>query len=98
MKINLRYISGISVDYIKVTSNDSSHPIDETYTFGYDCSYNRRNAETDKPYIGDILADLVETNHIQEEDIEYSCYYVFPQKELSVPEAIQKFNELFSEI
>ena len=98
MKINLRYISEISADYIEVTSDDPSHSINETYAFGYNCSYNRRNAEADKPYIGDILADLIETNHIQDEDIEYSCHYIFSQKELSAPEAIQKFNELFSEI
>ena len=51
-----------------------------------------------KPYIGDILKDLVETNGINNEDIVYSGYNVFAQKELEELEVNKIFKNLFEEI
>lgn len=51
-----------------------------------------------KPYIGDILYDLVETNYINNEDINYSGYNVFAQKELEKLEVDKIFKNLFKEI
>ena len=51
-----------------------------------------------KPYIGDVLMDLVETNYINNEDIAYSGYNVFARKELEKLEVDKIFKNLFKEI
>lgn len=42
-----------------------------------------------KPFIGDILKDLIETHYISNDDIEYSGYYVLAGRE-ATPEEVQK--------
>ena len=51
-----------------------------------------------KPYIGDILKDLVETNYINNGDIIYSGYNVFARKELKKLEVDKIFKNLLKEI
>lgn len=96
MKLHIHYISGISADRIEVTSDDSS--IKETYTFGRNCTYKRENATKEAPYIGDLLADLVETNYINTKDIIYSGYNVFAGCPLTESEVDKYFTSILSEI
>lgn len=51
-----------------------------------------------KPYIGDIIMDLVETHYINNEDIDYSGYNVFAQKEFEKSAVDETFKNLFKEI
>ena len=43
-----------------------------------------------KPFIGDILKDLIETHYIGNDDIEYSGYYVLAGR-AATPEEVQKW-------
>lgn len=51
--------------------------------------YNWKTPYILKPFIGDILKDLAETYYVGNDDIEYSGYYVFAERE-ATPEEVQK--------
>ena len=51
-----------------------------------------------KPFIGDILKDLIETHYIGNDDIEYSGYYVLGGC-AAPPEAVQRWvDEIADEV
>lgn len=62
--INVRLRSGISSDGFEVSVTDGDETSEWTrYDYGYNCSYDRALARDDKPYVGNILQDLVNEHH-----------------------------------
>ena len=51
-----------------------------------------------KPFIGDILIELMETYSIEKDNIDYSGFLVFPQRGMTIEEVQEKVNKIFSEI
>lgn len=51
-----------------------------------------------KPYIGDILKDIIETSHVKKENIVYSAENVFIHKTYDEKTAKEKFERLLEEI
>ena len=51
-----------------------------------------------KPYIGDILKDIVETYYIKEENIIYSAENIFANKTYDEKTSKKKFEKLLEEI
>lgn len=93
MKIN--FVSGYSGDRVEV---QLSTGVKHIYSFGRNASYNRANSSDDKPYIGDILRDLVEYSPVGE-PIEYGAYYLLSGKRYLGAEAEAKvFNDMLSEV
>ena len=96
MKLHLRFISGINSDYIQtvLTTDFGTHPIKKTLYPGIDFCFTRERATAEVPFIGDILYDLVESNNIPAENIEYSGYLKFPDREMTEKEVDSAFNFL----
>ena len=51
-----------------------------------------------KPYIGDILTDLLAEYNMTKDDAEYSAYYVFPQREATEDELPEIVKKLYAEM
>lgn len=51
-----------------------------------------------KPFIGDILKDLIEDNFIGNDDIEYSGYYVLAGREMTAEEVQEKVDKIADEV
>ena len=51
-----------------------------------------------KPFIGDILKDLIETHYIGNDDIEYSGYYVFANREATPEEGQHLVDKIADEV
>lgn len=112
MKLKLHYIAGINGDRLEITYNDIK--INHAFGYTCSSSReNEKYAEEDhfnaikygwktfyplKPYIGDIVKDIVEENYIEAKDIEYSGYNVFCGRALTKEEVDSVFEKLFSEV
>lgn len=117
MKMNVRYVSGTRADRVEVSifGSDNKEVFKETYTYGYNASYNKQfaaMAKTDyensikykwrgiytlKPFIGDILTDLCNKYEINKDEINYSGYLVYSDKEYTEEEAKKLVKELFAD-
>lgn len=51
-----------------------------------------------KPYIGDLLVELFAKYGLTKEEVEYSGYYVFPQREATLEEVEQIKKDLYEEL
>lgn len=112
MKLKLHYIAGINGDRLEVSYDNvkinhafgytcSSSRANERYAEKnhYDAiKYKWNTIYPLKPYIGDLIKDIVETNYINAEDIEYSGYNVFAGREMTKEEVKETFDRLFAEI
>lgn len=117
MQIKIHFIAGINGDRVVVTGIDKDTQWEKEYSYGYNASYNRSNAEyaqTDyedslkygwnscwhcpKPYIGDILTDLLAQYNMTKDDAEYSGYYVFPQRAATEEEIKDIIKRLYAEV
>ena len=58
--------------------------------------YNWKGVYILKPFIGDILNDLIETYYIGNDDIEYSGYYVFAGR-AATPVEVQKLVDAIAD-
>ena len=83
---------------IQVDIKDSNTGIiilSNQYTLGKNASETRDNNHT---YIGDILADLAETNYVNTDAIEYVVYYPHKLKQATKEETKNIFDELLAEV
>lgn len=52
--------SSVSADGFEVVVNDADKTLfTDRYSYGYNASYSKRHVTNDKPYVTDILLDLV---------------------------------------
>ena len=58
--------------------------------------YNWYNQRAYKPFIGEVLMDIVETHFIN--DITYSGYYVFSNKEMTEDEVQKRVDAILKEL
>ena len=116
--MSVRFIEGISRDKVEVVIKDGQQVLhNQTYSYGYDASYNRANADIAtrkheeakkygwtspyyclKPFIGDILKDLIETYYIGNQDIEYTGYNVFANRALTSEEIKEIVDKIAEEV
>ena len=105
-KLLVRFICGINGDRVEATV---INPKDEVLLkkeliYGVNVSNSRKNAEdaikynwsTPKPFIGEVLMDIVETHFIN--DITYSGYYVFSGKEMTEDDIERRVNAILREL
>ena len=60
--------------------------------------YNWKSAYCLKPYIGDILTDILAEYNMTKDNAEYSAYYVFPQREATKDELEKIIEGLYAEM
>lgn len=97
-KLLVRFICGINSDRVEVTV---INPKDEVLLkkeliYGVNVSSSRKNAASYKPFIGEVLMDIVETYFIN--DIIYSGYFAFCNEEMIKDEVEQIVNSIIKEI
>ena len=51
-----------------------------------------------KPYIGDLLVELFKEYDVTKEEVEYSGYYIFPQRAATEEEVAQIVERLYKEL
>lgn len=96
-KMHVRFICGINGDKVEATV---INPKDEVLLkkeliYGVNVSNSRKNAAY-KPFIGEVLMDIVETYFIN--DIVYSGYYVFSGKDMTEIEIQRRINAILKEL
>ena len=96
-KLLVKFICGINGDRVEATV---INPKDEVLLkkeliYGVNVSNSRKNAAY-KPFIGEVLMDIVETHFIN--DITYSGYYVFSNKEMTEDDIERKVNAILKEL
>lgn len=70
MKLNVIVGSGISADGFDTVIQDGDDIIQkDSWSYGYNCSYDRAFAENRKPYVTDVLQDLIDRHHVDEFDV-----------------------------
>lgn len=97
-KLLVRFICGINGDRVEATV---INPKDEVLLkkeliYGVNISNSRKNAATYKPFIGEVLMNIVETYFIN--DIIYSGYYVFSDKEMTKDGIERRVNAILKEL
>ena len=60
--------------------------------------YNWTTRRCLKPYIGDLLVKLFEEYGMTKEEVNYSGYYVFPQRPVTKEEIAQIVEKLYAEL
>lgn len=70
MKLDVIVNSGISADGFDTVIQDGDDIIQkDSWSYGYNCSYDRAFAESKKPYVTDVLQDLIDRYHVDEFDV-----------------------------
>lgn len=77
------YSYGYNASYNRMFAEIAAKDHEDAIKYGWRSIYPL------KPFIGDILKDLIETHYIGNDDIEYSGYYVLAGRE-ATPEEVQK--------
>ena len=96
-KLLVRFICGINGDRVEVavTSPKDEVLFKKELIYGVNVSSSRKNAAY-KPFIGEVLMDIVETYFIN--DIIYSGYFVFCNEEMTKDEVEQIVNNIIKEV
>lgn len=81
---NQTYSYGDNASYSRMNADIAASQYAQAQKYGWTNPYYCL-----KPFIGDILKDLIETHYIGNDDIEYSGYYVFADRE-ATPEEVQR--------
>ena len=97
-KLLVRFICGINGDRVEATV---INPKDEVLLkkeliYGVNVSNSRKNAAYNKPFIGEVLMDIVEAYFIN--DITYSGYYIFSDKEMTEDDIEKRVNAILREL
>lgn len=102
-KMLVRFICGINGDRVevKVVNPENMALLDKELIYGVNVSNSRKNAvkynwPAPKPFIGDVLMDIVETYFIN--DIIYSGYFAFCNEEMTKDEVEQIVNSIIKEM
>ena len=105
-KLLVRFICGINGDRVEATVINPKNEVllKKELIYGVNVSNSRKNAEdavkynwpAPKLFIGDILMDIVETYFIN--DITYSGYYVFSDKEMTEDGIKRRINAILKEL
>ena len=112
-KLLVRFICGINGDRVEATVINPKDEVllKKELIYGVNVSSSRKNAEyslqecqdavkynwsTPKPFIGEVLMDIVETYFIN--DIVYSGYYVFSDKEMTKDEVQKRVDAILKEL
>ena len=96
-KLLVRFICGINGDRVEVTVTSPKDEVllKKELIYGVNVSSSRKNAAY-KPFIGEVLMDIVETYFIN--DIIYSGYFVFCNEEMTKDEVEQIVNNIIKEV
>lgn len=64
--------SGLNADgfEVKITDADGNIVFENSYSYGYNASYSKQWADSEKPYVSDIIYDLADQYHISRDRIE----------------------------
>ena len=94
-KLLVKFICGIGKDGIEATVINPEDEIllNKELTYGENVSSSRKDATEYKPFIGEVLIDIVETYFVN--DIYYSGYYL---KEMTKEEVKEKVNTILREL
>lgn len=96
-KLLVRFICGINGDRVEATVINPKNEVllKKELIYGVNVSNSRKNAVY-KPFIGEVLMDIVETYFIN--DITYSGYYVFSDKEMTKDGIERRVNAILKEL
>ena len=96
-KLLVRFICGINGDRVEATVINPKNEVllKKELIYGVNVSNSRKNAVY-KPFIGEVLMDIVETYFIN--DITYSGYYVFSDKEMTKDDIERRVNAILKEL
>lgn len=86
------YSYGYNASYNRMFANLATEDHENAIKYGW------RGIYPLKPFIGDILKDLIETHYIDSDDIEYSGYYVFAGREATPEEVQRKIDKIADEV
>ena len=97
-KLLVRFICGINGDRVEATVVSPKNEIllNKELIYGVNVSSSRKDAIKCKPFIGEVLMDIVETHFIN--DITYSGYYVFSNKEMTEDDIERRVNAILKEL
>lgn len=79
------FIYGLNASYNRKNAEYAQHDYENALKYGWDIGL----WHMPKPFVGDLLHDLIETYYVGNEDITYSGYMVYPQRDMT-PEEVQK--------
>lgn len=70
MKLNVIVGSGINADGFDTVIQDGDDIVQkDSWSYGYNCSYDRAFADSRAPYVTDVLQDLIDRYHVDELDV-----------------------------
>lgn len=81
--LNIKVGAGISANGFETSiTKDDRISEQETWSYGYNCSYSRYFADNRKPYVADVLQKLIDENQIGSVNVT-SGQNVFAGKQIS---------------
>ena len=88
------YMYGYNASYNRRFAKYAEEDVEKAKKYNWEYGYRYHL----KPYIGDLLTNLFAEYGLTKEDVEYSGYYVFPQRD-ATPEEVEEIKKgLYAEL